>query len=224
MVSLPHTQQHATLFAQTQQGDASQRQRVEIFTRLELAYKAYAELTANIQEGIQFYTDFQDILMKFKGSCRDFLFARQTEKNDLVARLESSAPPLSHNSGAPNTTPLYGGYAPPHQQPPPSQFQQQASTPHYQPTQQQYQPQAAQPNQSAYAPAASQAPPYAYQAYGAPAAAPGYHVPAGFPPPQMQMPQAPGYPTYAQPPAQPQYPPAGNLGPPPPYPSSTYRQ
>jgi hypothetical protein len=41
------------------------------------------------REGIQFYTNFQEILNQFAAKCNDFVIARQTEKQDLLGFVTS---------------------------------------------------------------------------------------------------------------------------------------
>jgi hypothetical protein len=45
-------------------------------------------------EGIQFYTNFQELLQKFKQRCSDFVVARRTEKQEMLTYV----PVLSHVS------------------------------------------------------------------------------------------------------------------------------
>lgn len=36
------------------------------------------------RQGIQFYVNFQEILVQFKHKCEEFVFSRNTEKQDLL--------------------------------------------------------------------------------------------------------------------------------------------
>jgi len=48
----------------------------------------YEEISSNLQEGIQFYTNVQDLVRKIKHRVEDFCFARRTEKQDLISNIQ----------------------------------------------------------------------------------------------------------------------------------------
>jgi programmed cell death 6-interacting protein len=89
---LPEVFDEYAQFVQATQSDSAQQERILVLNKFDLAFKAYLELKSNLTEGIQFYSNLQEILKKFVQNCRDFYFARQTEKNDHVSRLEKSKP------------------------------------------------------------------------------------------------------------------------------------
>ncbi|KAL6057405.1 pH-response regulator protein palA/rim20 [Balamuthia mandrillaris] len=67
------------------------RRREELVRHLSLAYSAFKETKANLQEGIEFYTNFQDLLKNLRTKCKDFAWARSSEKRDLLNRIQMSA-------------------------------------------------------------------------------------------------------------------------------------
>lgn len=52
------------------------------------AINKYDEITANIQEGIRFYSTMQDLVRKERNKVEDFVFARRTEKQDLISNIQ----------------------------------------------------------------------------------------------------------------------------------------
>jgi len=47
------------------------------------------QLKAYLGEGNQFYLSLQETLQKFKSKCNDFVFARKTEKQDLIVAIQT---------------------------------------------------------------------------------------------------------------------------------------
>lgn len=104
--------------------------RTEALQRLDTAYKTFGELRANLTEGVNFYSELQTRIQNLKNKISDFTYARQTEKQDLLAALTGGA-----GGGA-----AAGGGAPPQRPPKPSSTYPQGS---YPPPQQQQQQQPA---------------------------------------------------------------------------------
>eukprot|EP01119_Soliformovum_irregulare_P009995 TRINITY_DN2416_c0_g1_i1.p1 TRINITY_DN2416_c0_g1~~TRINITY_DN2416_c0_g1_i1.p1 ORF type:complete len:831 (-),score=256.75 TRINITY_DN2416_c0_g1_i1:39-2456(-) len=99
--------QENAAFVESKNGDRSGAEREAIMQQLNTAFKVYTDLKSNLREGIQFYTNFQEILRQFMRKCEDFAFARKTEKTDLVREIQhqSSAMPQQY-------PPQHGGYPP----------------------------------------------------------------------------------------------------------------
>jgi programmed cell death 6-interacting protein len=75
-------------FVQRQTTD-KQRKREQVIQSMYASINKYHEILANIQEGINFYTTMQDIIKKLQQRVGDFVFARRTEKQDLIANLQT---------------------------------------------------------------------------------------------------------------------------------------
>ena len=76
------------------------------------AAQTYREVSKQVKEGITFYTNFQDVLSKLKYKCDDFCFARNTEKQDMLAQLQAAPQMGAYGAGvgAPQMG-AYGGQA-----------------------------------------------------------------------------------------------------------------
>ncbi|XP_041933070.1 programmed cell death 6-interacting protein isoform X1 [Alosa sapidissima] len=189
-------------FSALKQSTNEANAREEVLKKLAAAHDNYTEISSNLKEGTKFYNDLTEILLKFQNKCSDIVFARKTERDELLKELqqsiarEPSAPsfnvpayqstPSSTNPASaptpapaprtifPQTTPAKA--APPARPPPPSVTPQAASS-NAPPSSA---PAAAGSNPPPVAPAAPQAqgPPYpTYQGY------PGYYqMPVGYNP------------------------------------------
>lgn len=96
------------------------RRRLDLLAQLDKAYEAFVELRGNLRyvnrlesvwrcayeneenlrrtaavgcasEGIEFYSNFDDVVSSFRTKCKDFVFARGQEKKDLLTQLQSSS-------------------------------------------------------------------------------------------------------------------------------------
>lgn len=159
------------------------KMREEMLKNLASSSDSFNELFNHLVEGIKFYNDLTPILLKFQNKVTDFVFARKTEKDDLMKDIQTS---LSRPTSA---------AAPPRPPPPPTghdsnQNQQSAPPP---PPNYPTQP----PYPSPYYPAM----PTAYYPYAYPPAGQGQQPPAGQgqPPPQYPYYPPQGYPQYAPP-------------------------
>lgn len=70
-------------------GGAQQTPRDLAFQRIEEGFKTFYELQKNLSEGIQFYTNFQELLNRFKSKCTSFCSERQAEMIQLEQQLAS---------------------------------------------------------------------------------------------------------------------------------------
>ncbi|XP_075265967.1 programmed cell death 6-interacting protein-like isoform X2 [Convolutriloba macropyga] len=85
-------------FAQFSSGNNEVRD--EFLKKLAQAYDAYETLVNHLGEGQKFYGDLTEILLTHQSKVNDFVFARSTEKEDLLKDITSNA---TKTSGQPNT-------------------------------------------------------------------------------------------------------------------------
>ncbi|CAI5690580.1 unnamed protein product [Oreochromis niloticus] len=176
-------------FSSLKQSNADSNQREEVLKKLASAHDSYMEISNNLREGTKFYNDLTEILLKFQNKCSDIVFARKTERDELLKDLqqsiarEPSAP--TFNVPAYQSTPAApSGPAAPAPGPTPAPrtvFPVQPQQPESKP-----QPPARPPPPSVTPQAASTTP-----ASSQPAAAP-----TNNPPPMAPQAQGPPYPTY----------------------------
>ncbi|KAG7499878.1 programmed cell death 6-interacting protein isoform X1 [Solea senegalensis] len=99
-------------FSSLKQSNAETNQREEVLKKLASAHDSYVEISNNLREGTKFYNDLTEILLKFQNKCSDIVFARKTERDELLKDLqqsiarEPSAP--SFNVPAYQSTPAAG--------------------------------------------------------------------------------------------------------------------
>ncbi|KAL2080408.1 hypothetical protein ACEWY4_024201 [Coilia grayii] len=177
-------QEFSALKQSTTEADA----REEVLKKLAAAHDSYIEISSNLKEGTKFYNDLTEILLKFQNKCSDIVFARKTERDELLKELQQS---IAREPSAPSfNVPAYqSGPAPtPGSGPTPA-----PRTVFPQPNQPKATPPARPPPPSITPQAAAGAPP-------ASSAPPSSNPPAGTNPPPVapaaSQAQGPPYPTY----------------------------
>ncbi|CAI8016396.1 Programmed cell death 6-interacting protein, partial [Geodia barretti] len=158
---------------------------------LATGYDAFQQLQSNITEGIKFYNDLTPLLVRVQSKISDFVFARRTEKDDLLKDLQKTI--ANQPYVAPPENPQYQQQSrQPPQRPPPPQ-----AAPRPPPPQQMAPPTA--PPHASGAPPPHQMGGHPYHPQMPPAQSYQPYAPYGAPPPQPH----PGY--YQQPPPGPYY-------------------
>ncbi|XP_053190843.1 programmed cell death 6-interacting protein isoform X2 [Scomber japonicus] len=77
-------------FSSLKQSNTETNQREEVLKKLASAHDSYVEISSNLREGTKFYNDLTEILLKFQNKCSDIVFARKTERDELLKELQQS--------------------------------------------------------------------------------------------------------------------------------------
>uniref|UniRef100_UPI00398F85CB programmed cell death 6-interacting protein isoform X2 n=1 Tax=Pristiophorus japonicus TaxID=55135 RepID=UPI00398F85CB len=77
-------------FSKSTQSNTDANQREEILKKLAAAHDQFVELVGNLREGTKFYNGFTEFLLKFQTKCSDIVFARKTERDELLKDLQQS--------------------------------------------------------------------------------------------------------------------------------------
>ncbi|XP_073079659.1 programmed cell death 6-interacting protein isoform X3 [Manis javanica] len=102
-------------FSKMKQSNNEANLREDVLKNLATAYDSFVELVANLKEGTKFYNELTEILVRFQNKCSDIVFARKTERDELLKDLQQS---IAREPSAPSIpTPAYqsspaGGHAP----------------------------------------------------------------------------------------------------------------
>ncbi|XP_006172029.1 programmed cell death 6-interacting protein isoform X2 [Tupaia chinensis] len=102
-------------FSKMKQSNNEANLREEVLKNLATAYDNFVELVANLKEGTKFYNELTEILVRFQNKCSDIVFARKTERDELLKDLQQS---IAREPSAPSIpTPAYqsspaGGHTP----------------------------------------------------------------------------------------------------------------
>lgn len=138
---LQSIQEANRIFEQHKSQNSIQSQREQLLQFVYNAINKYHEICSNLQEGINFYTTMQDIAKKLLRRVEDFVFARKTEKQDIVMNIQQQISGVtidpqynyaSQQQPRGTTTPVYST------QPTSSQQSSQQQQPVYQHQQQPY--------------------------------------------------------------------------------------
>ncbi|RNA12130.1 programmed cell death 6-interacting [Brachionus plicatilis] len=99
-------------FSREKVHNETSKMREQMLRNLASASDSYNELYNHLVEGVKFYNDLTPILIKFQSKVNDFVFARKTEKDDLMKEIQTS---LSRPSTAskPTRPPPPGVQSPP---------------------------------------------------------------------------------------------------------------
>ncbi|XP_030597155.1 programmed cell death 6-interacting protein isoform X1 [Archocentrus centrarchus] len=177
-------------FSSLKQSNADTNQREEVLKKLASAHDSYVEISNNLREGTKFYNDLTEILLKFQNKCSDIVFARKTERDELLKDLQQS---IAREPSAPAfNVPAYQSAPAAPAAPAGSVASAAGPTPAprtvfpVQPQQAQSKPQ----------PPARPPPPNPQAASTAPASSQPAATPANNPPPMAPQAQGPPYPTY----------------------------
>ncbi|KAM9775783.1 programmed cell death 6-interacting protein isoform X3 [Syngnathus typhle] len=97
-------------FSSLKQSNAEANLREEVLKKLASAHDSYVEISSNLREGTKFYNDLTEILLKFQNKCCDIVFARKTERDELLKELQQS---IAREPSAPNfNVPAYQSQPP----------------------------------------------------------------------------------------------------------------
>ncbi|KYO43287.1 programmed cell death 6-interacting protein [Alligator mississippiensis] len=77
-------------FSKMKQSNNESNLREEVLKNLAVANDNFVELLANLKEGTKFYNELTEILVKFQTKCSDIVFARKTEREELLKDLQQS--------------------------------------------------------------------------------------------------------------------------------------
>ncbi|XP_071760697.2 programmed cell death 6-interacting protein isoform X2 [Centroberyx gerrardi] len=105
-------------FSSLKQSNSEANDREEVLKKLASAHDSYVEISNNLREGTKFYNDLTEILLKFQNKCSDIVFARKTERDELLKELqqsiarEPSAPSFSVPAYQSNPAPTAAGPTP----------------------------------------------------------------------------------------------------------------
>ncbi|XP_014843169.1 PREDICTED: programmed cell death 6-interacting protein isoform X1 [Poecilia mexicana] len=178
-------------FSSLKQSNNEANQREEVLKKLASAHDSYVEICNNLREGTKFYNDLTEILLKFQNKCSDIVFARKTERDELLKELQQS---IAREPSAPNfnvpayqSTPAAPAPAPGPTPAPRTVFAQQPQQVQQQPQQKPQPP--SRPPPPSFTPQAASATPATPTPTGPPTSNP----PPMAPPSQAQ---GPPYPTY----------------------------
>lgn len=77
-------------FQTAKKGDTSSKEREQALQNLENAYTTYEEIMRNLETGRKFYNDLSAITTRFRDECRNFVYARRTEAQNMEADVSTA--------------------------------------------------------------------------------------------------------------------------------------
>ncbi|XP_048448290.1 programmed cell death 6-interacting protein-like isoform X2 [Rhincodon typus] len=86
-------------FSKSKQSNTDANQREEMLKKLAAGHDQFVELVNNLKEGTKFYNGITEFLLKFQTKCTDIVFARKTERDELLKDLQQS---IAREPSAPN--------------------------------------------------------------------------------------------------------------------------
>ncbi|XP_069776849.1 programmed cell death 6-interacting protein isoform X2 [Narcine bancroftii] len=89
-------------FSKSTQSNNVANQRDEMLKKLAAAHDQFVELLRNLREGTKFYNMLTEILLKFQSKCSDIVFARKTERDELLKDLQQN---MAREPSAPHIPP-----------------------------------------------------------------------------------------------------------------------
>lgn len=86
-------------------------EREAAFNSLNSAHSLFMEIKQGLLAGINFYNDFEPILLKLERNCSDFVCARNVDKKDNIERLQQSIASMNISSPTriPSAPPIQPG-------------------------------------------------------------------------------------------------------------------
>uniref|UniRef100_A0A8C4WXZ1 ALIX V-shaped domain-containing protein n=1 Tax=Eptatretus burgeri TaxID=7764 RepID=A0A8C4WXZ1_EPTBU len=86
-------------FSQHKQASAESNLREDTLKQLATAHDGFMDLLSNLVEGTKFYNDLTEILLKFQSKCNDIVFARKTERDELLKDIQAN---IANSASAPS--------------------------------------------------------------------------------------------------------------------------
>jgi programmed cell death 6-interacting protein len=87
---LKRVEEANTNFQNAKKGDSSSKEREQALQNLENAYTTYKEILRNLDTGRKFYNDLSVITTRFRDECKNFVYTRRTEAQQLESDLSTA--------------------------------------------------------------------------------------------------------------------------------------
>lgn len=104
---MAQVQQANQQFCAEKSGNTTGAERETMLKMLAGAHDIFVELRANLQEGTKFYNDLTPLLVRLQQKVSDFVFARKTEKEDLMKDMQQTI--VSQPTQSAPANPAYHG-------------------------------------------------------------------------------------------------------------------